>query len=278
VAPLRAIAAAGYDVPLAVTRADKRRGRGGAMQPSPVKLAAGELGIRVSHRVDDALEADAELGVLVAFGRLIKRHVLEQLPIVNMHFSLLPRWRGAAPVERAILAGDRETGVCLMQLVEELDAGPVYGCTSVPIHSDAGAGSLREALVVAGTGLLLEHLGRGFDEPVAQHGTPTYAEKLDPSDFALDWSRPAQELDRIVRAGDGRAFTSVRGKRLKVHRAQIVSRPDSALAPGEMEAASVGTGDGRLRLIEVQPEGKARQTVDSWLHGARLGPGERLGV
>ncbi|MDP9442331.1 MAG: methionyl-tRNA formyltransferase, partial [Actinomycetota bacterium] len=103
--------AAGHEVALVVTQPDRKRGRGGTLVPTPVKAAAADLGIPTSHSVDDALEAGAELGVVVAFGKLIKAHVLARLPMVNLHFSLLPRWRGAAPVERAILAGDTETGV-----------------------------------------------------------------------------------------------------------------------------------------------------------------------
>ena len=116
VPPLRALVADGHDVALVVTRPDKRRGRGGHLMPSPVKAAALELGLQVTDRVDDAIDVGADLGVVVAFGRLIKPHVLERLPMVNIHFSLLPRWRGAAPLERSILAGDEETGVCLMAL------------------------------------------------------------------------------------------------------------------------------------------------------------------
>src|SRR5205807_7717429 len=126
VPPLRALVNAGHDVVLVVTQPDKRRGRGSATMPSPVKAAALELGLPVTERVDDVLDANVELGVVVAFGRLIKPQVLDKVPMINMHFSLLPRWRGAAPVERAILAGDRETGVAIMQLEEGLDTGPVY--------------------------------------------------------------------------------------------------------------------------------------------------------
>ncbi|MDQ4131986.1 MAG: methionyl-tRNA formyltransferase, partial [Actinomycetota bacterium] len=118
VGPLRALVADGHDVALVVSRPDRKRGRGGALVPSPVKAAALELGLPVTDRVDDVIDVGAELGVLVAYGRLVRPHVLARVPMVNLHFSLLPRWRGAAPVERAILAGDRETGVCLMALDE----------------------------------------------------------------------------------------------------------------------------------------------------------------
>src|SRR4051812_44188870 len=143
VAPLRALVDAGFEVTLVVTRMDKRRGRGSELMPSPVKAAAVELGLPVSHSVDDVLAADADLGVVVAFGQLIKPHVLDAVPMVNLHFSLLPRWRGAAPVERALFAGDTETGVCLMQLEEGLDTGPIYSRVVVPIGPTATADDLR---------------------------------------------------------------------------------------------------------------------------------------
>ena len=155
VAPLEALVQRGFDVALVVTRADKRRGRGSALLPSPVKEAAVALGLAVTHRVDDVLAAGADLGVVVAYGQLIKAHVLEALPMVNLHFSLLPRWRGAAPVERALLAGDDETGVCLMQLEEGLDTGPVFGCERVPITTRTTAAALRAELVRVGTDLLV---------------------------------------------------------------------------------------------------------------------------
>ena len=136
---LEALAAAGFDVALVITQPDKRRGRRAAPTPSPVKAAAQSLGIPVSTEVDDALDADADLGVVVAFGQIIKPHVLDRLAMVNVHFSLLPRWRGAAPVERAILAGDQTTGVCLMEVAEGLDTGRVYRRVEVPIAPDATA-------------------------------------------------------------------------------------------------------------------------------------------
>ena len=158
VAPLFAMIDAGHQVTLVVTGADKRRGRGSATSPSPVKAAALELGLPVSHRVDDVLSAGADLGVVVAFGRLIRPHVLERVPMVNLHFSLLPRWRGAAPVERALLAGDDVTGVALMQLEEGLDTGPVFASAEVPIAERATLSDLRGELVGVGTGLLLDRL------------------------------------------------------------------------------------------------------------------------
>jgi len=277
VTPLRALHDAGYEIALVVTQADKRRGRGGVLLPSPVKSAAAELGLPVSHRVDDVLGVGADLGVVVAFGRLIKPHVLDALPMVNVHFSLLPRWRGAAPVERAILAGDAETGVCLMELEEGLDTGPVLGRRVVPIGADETAAALRQALTAAGTDLLLTQLRAGLSPGAPQEGEATYAAKIDPAELRLDWTLPAGQLHRVVRVG--RAWTMWRGKRLGVHRAAVAPGSSGApemLAPGALDGVLVGTGDGLLELVEVQPEGRAIMSASSWVNGARPAPGERF--
>lgn len=272
VPPLRALVADGHDVALVVTQPDKRRGRGAHLMPSPVKAAAVELGLPVTDKVDDAIEAGAELGVVVAFGRLIKPHVLERLPMVNVHFSLLPRWRGAAPLERAILAGDDETGVCLMALEEGLDTGPVYACERVAIGADETADALRARLVEAGTRLVVEQLRTGLGEPVAQEGEPTYASKFDPAELRIDWHRPADDVHRLVRLG--RAWTTLRDHRLRVLEGR---RAEHGAGPGVLDGVVVGTGDGRgLELITVQPEGKGPQTAAAWRNGARLQPGETL--
>ena len=239
-----------------------------------MKAAARELGLPVTARVDDLLDAGAELGVVVAYGRLIKPHVLAVLPLVNMHFSLLPRWRGAAPVERAILAGDRVTGVCVMALEEGLDTGPVYACEERAIGEDETLDELRTALTETGTRMLVDLLASGLPEPKPQEGEPTYAAKIEPEEHHLDWSRPAVQLHRVIRLGQ--AWTTFRDRRLRVLRARVA--PGSDLAPGALDAASlrVGTGDGAVELLEVQPEGKGPQPATSWRNGARLQPGERL--
>ena len=280
VRPLEALVQRGFDVALVVTRPDKRRGRGSALQPSPVKAAAAALGLEVTHRVDDALAAGADLGVVVAYGQLIKRHVLEVLPMVNLHFSLLPRWRGAAPVERALLAGDAETGVCLMQLEEGLDTGAVFGCERVPITARTTAAALRADLVRAGTELLVSSLEGGLGDPRPQFGEPTYAAKIEPAELAIDWSRPAEELDRLVRLGG--AWTTLRGQRLKVLAAEVDPAPGDVMpvewVPGAVDGDRVGTGHGALVLREVQPEGRAPMAAVAWRNGARIAPGERLGT
>jgi methionyl-tRNA formyltransferase len=269
VPPLEALVAAGFDVAAVVTRPDKRRGRGSALTPSPVKEAALRLGLPVVHKVDDVLPLGADLGVVVAFGQLIKPHVLAVLPMVNLHFSLLPRWRGAAPVERALLAGDDTTGVCLMRLEEGLDTGPVYACADVPIRPDATGESLRRELVAVGTRLLVDQLRAGLGEPVAQQGEPTYAAKIQPAELQIDWTRPAREIDRLVRLGG--AWTTLRGARLKVLAVDVV---DCGAVGDELHGDVVGG----LRLTTVLPEGRAAMDFGAFARGARLADSERLGA
>lgn len=275
VPPLRALVHAGFDVALAVTRPDARRGRGAELSVSPVGAAAAELGLGVVHAPEGALGTPADLGVVVAYGRIIKPPVLAVLPMINLHFSLLPRWRGAAPVERALLAGDDETGVCVMQVEEGLDTGGVFARTAVPIGPHTTAADLRAELVAAGTDLLVRTLQSGLGVPEPQVGEPTYAAKLDPAELRLDWELPAIVLDRLVRVGG--AWTTVRGRRLKV----VAAEPITAvvdLGPGALDGVVVGTGQGALRLVTVQPEGKAPVAAAEWRRGARLAPGEVLGA
>jgi methionyl-tRNA formyltransferase len=282
VTPLRALHAGGHELALVVTRPDRRRGRGGATAPSPVKAAAQELGVPVSDRVDDATEVGAELGVVVAFGQLIRPHVLRAVPMINVHFSLLPRWRGAAPVERAILAGDSHTGVCIMEVVDELDAGGIYASEPVPIGDTTTADQLRARLVDVGTRLLLDVLGGPLPTPAPQAGDVTYADKLRPEEWQLDWSQPAATLYRWVRAG--RPWTRFRGRRVTVLGARLGEADDAAGtsdgAAGELldgPAGIVATGAGRLALLAVQPEGRAPMTWRDFANGARPQAGERLG-
>ena len=274
VPPLRALVAAGHEVVLVVTRPDKKRGRGSALVPSPVKAAAEELGLAVTSQVDDVLEFGAELGVVVAYGRIIKPHVLAVLPMINIHFSLLPRWRGAAPVERAILAGDEVTGVCIMALEEGLDTGPVYAREERPIGGEETLDEVRGALTEMGTRMLVDLLATGLPTPQPQEGEPTYAAKIEPEEHHLDWRRPAVELHRVIRLGQ--AWTTFRDRRLRILRAGVSAAAE--LAPGELDAGNlrVGTGAGALDLVDVQPEGKGPQPATSWRNGARLQVGERF--
>ena len=278
VTPLRALVEAGHDVALVLTQPDRRRSRGGREDPSPVKRAASDLGLpvvtpsRAREAIGDVAASGAQLGVAVAFGQLLPPTFLDALShgFVNLHYSLLPRWRGAAPVERAVLAGDLETGVCLMQIDEGLDTGGIYASASTAIGSKETAGELRARLTELGTELLLEHLPRVLEaEPVPQVGEPTYAEKLTVEEFRIDGSRPATEVERVVRAGNPRpgAWMIVDGKRVKIWRA----RPE----PGEgrpgiiLPSGGLATTSGILRLDEVQPEGRPRMSGDAWMAGVR---------
>jgi methionyl-tRNA formyltransferase len=280
--PLEALVGAGHNVVAVVTQPDRRRTRGGAAVASPVKQAAARLGLPVStpqrarELVGELSGLGLDLGVVVAFGQLLPAPVLgtARHGFVNLHFSMLPRWRGAAPVERAILAGDTETGVSVMALDEGMDTGPVYARTATPIGPTETAGELRTRLVALGTPLLLDVVrdlpGR---VPVPQTGEATHAAKLTVEEFFLDVSRPADELARLVRAGNPRpgAWTEVDGTRLKVLEAQPEPPDDGGgEAPGTVDASGrVRTGSGVLRLLQVQPAGRAAMPVRAWLAGRR---------
>jgi methionyl-tRNA formyltransferase len=261
---LRAVHDAGHEIALVVTQPDRRRGRGGRVEPSPVKVAAEELGLpvrtpeRAREVTDEVAASGADVGVVVAFGQLLPESLFTAVPLgfVNVHFSLLPRWRGAAPVERAILAGDPDTGVCIMAIEQGLDTGAVFARTATPIGDDETAGELRDRLVALGTDLLVETLPNLVTiTPEPQVGESTLAPKLSVEEFELDFARPPDELVRVVRAGNPRpgAWTTVDGRRLKVWRARV----------GD---------DGSLELLEVQPEGRARMSGEAWTRGRRGAP------
>ncbi len=275
---LRALVEEGHDVALVVTAPDRRRARRAGASPTPVKAVATELGIPVTERVEEAVGVGASLGVVVAFGRIIAPDVLTRLPMVNLHFSLLPRWRGAAPVERALLAGDPTTGVCLMALEAGLDTGPVYDRREVAIGDDETAAELRARLGGIGTALLLEMLDRpgGLPEPVPQYGEPTYAAKLTPDELRLDFSRSAVECARLVRAG--RAWTTFRGRRLLVVAARPTAGAGASGPPGRLAGSGVATGAGVLELVAVQSEGRGPLPFAAWAAGARPAPAEILGA
>ncbi len=279
VVALQKLVAAGIDIGLVVTQPDRRRGRGSALIPSPVKEAAADIGLPVAHDLA-ALAEDADrfdLAVVVAYGRIIPVSLLRMLPMINIHFSLLPRWRGAAPVERAILAGDTETGVCLMEVAEGLDEGGVYASRSLPITDDATATELRATLAVLGADLLVEAVAGGLAKATPQDGTPTYARKLDRAEQQLDFTQPAIDVHRRVRIG--RAWSEFRHRRIGVERTAVA---DGQGHPGalafENGSVFVDTPDGRLQLVEVRPEGKRTMSAVDWYNGAQPDPGERLGV
>ena len=271
VPPLRALVAAGHEVDLVVTGADTRRGRGKQTSPNPVKAAALELGLRVEHNPDAVLDSDAQLGVVVAYGAILRPHLLAHLPFVNLHFSLLPRWRGAAPVERAILAGDAETGVCVMAIEEGLDTGGVFARESTQI-GDKTLMDLWDELSDTGSRLLVDWLPDAFVEgrlvePTPQEGEATYAPKLTAQDRQVDLASPAVEQFRRIRLGN--AWTVVGDKRLKLLAATLVRDGD-----GDGDGAGAGTGAGEgasdvtIRYETVQAEGKTPMAFEDWWRGA----------
>jgi methionyl-tRNA formyltransferase len=284
VATFDALVGAGHDVRVVITRPPRPAGRGGRLRAAPLEARAAAHGVPVAYDPAAALENDLDVGIVVAYGALIARSVLDRLTLWNVHFSLLPRWRGAAPVERAILAGDERTGVSLMQLEEGLDTGPIYGVRELPITARTTAELLRAELSRVGNELLVETLATldrsgwsGLGPPSPQQGTPIYAAKLDRRDRWLDFSRTAIELDRVVRVGG--ATTTWRGKRLLVHQASPVEGSQSEeLTPGTLVGDLAATGEGWLRLERVQLEGRAVLDFRQFALGARLDRRERLGA
>lgn len=280
---LDALVEAGHEVAVVVSQPDRRRGRGAAAAASPVKARAVELGLDVADDVESVLGRGVELGVVVAFGQLVPGRVLAEVPMVNLHYSLLPRWRGAAPVERAILAGDELTGVCLMALEEGLDTGGVYRRQEVAIGAEETAAELVGHLTVLGTAMLVEALDAGLGPALPQSGPATYARKLTPEDRRINWHADSESICRVVRIGG--AWTTFRGRRLGIRAARVadpgreVGSGDDSARPGEIASsgALVATGGGVVELAEVAPEGKAAMAATAWLNGARPRPGEVLG-
>jgi methionyl-tRNA formyltransferase len=220
------------------------------------------------------VDCGADLGVVVAFGALIPTRILDVLPMVNVHFSSLPRWRGPAPVEWAVRSGDTTTGVCVIAVGGDFDIGGIHARIEVQIGPRETAVGLRNRLVYAGVELLVSTLAAGLEAPVPQVGEPTWAEKLTVSDRELDWGLTAVALDRLVRAGG--AWTLVHGRRLKVLAAEpSADGPDGP--PGLLVDDRVATGDGWLRLVEVQAQDRSRQPFATWWVGARIEAGVHLG-
>ena len=268
---LRALVHAGHDIVIVITRPDRRRGRGGALSPSPVKAEAEALGLRVAHRVKDLEGLDIERGVVVAYGAMIPAAVLERIPMLNVHFSALPRWRGAAPVERAILAGDEEVGVGVMSLEAELDTGPVHLERRIAVD-DKTAGALMRELADLGAAALIEVLGSPglLARPTPQQGQPTYAEKLTKETHHLVPSMDQTTLLATVRLQQ--AFTFVNDRRIRVLRAHAVSpieKEAGSLSLVDRSICLVGS-DGAIALDEVQPEGSRPMAASAWWAGARL--------
>ncbi|MGB4860115.1 MAG: methionyl-tRNA formyltransferase [Dokdonella sp.] len=284
---LRAVIAAGVDVVAVYTQPDRPAGRGRKLAPSPVKQAAIDAGITVEQPEtlrDPAAQARLrelapDLLIVVAYGLILSKTVLAipRLGCWNVHASSLPRWRGAAPIQRAILAGDSETGVDLMQMEAGLDTGPMLLRAHTAIAANETGGSLHDRLSLLGADLLSEGLRRLLDGtlPTAQaqdESGVTYAHKLEKSEAALDWSLPAKQLERQVRAFNPWpvAEGDIAGEHLRVHAAVAVEDTHAA-TPGSVISAradgvDVATGDGLLRVLAVQRAGGRRMDVRDWLN------------
>lgn len=273
---------ASINVVAVVTNPDKRRGRGGKTEPSPAKRIALDHGIHVIDSTADAVAflerhgTDGVTGVVVAYGRIIREPLLSAIPLVNLHFSLLPRWRGAAPVERAILAGDTTTGSSIMQIEEGLDTGAVYDVESVDIDDGESVEQLRSRLGVIGAAQIVRMLRNGFPAPTPQSGDVVHADKIAPEELLIDWAKSASDVARTVCLGG--AHTFFRGTRVKIHEARPITHEGS---PGVIVSSGidivVGAGVGGVRLITVQPEGKRPMPARDWANGVRPSVGETFG-
>jgi len=277
--------AQGHVLRAALTQPDRPAGRGQALRQSPIKVAATEHNIEV-FQPDTLRDAAAQahlaqwnpdLMVVVAYGLLLPTEVLEmpRFGCINVHASLLPRWRGAAPIQRAIAAGDTESGVCIMQMDEGLDTGPVWLRRAVPLAVSETGGSLHDVLAALGADALMDALpvilrGEQQAEPQLTDGV-TYAHKLSKREAAIDWHQSAEQIEREIRAFSPWpvAHTRLGDRSLRIFAAEIVAAKSSA-APGTIVKADdqlhVATGDGVLQLNELQPAGSRRMLATAFLN------------
>lgn len=292
-APLRALMAAGHDVVAVYCQPPRPAGRGKKPRPTPVQALAEDLQLPVRHPAtlrDAAAQAEfaawgADIAVVVAYGLILPQAVLDapRLGCVNIHASLLPRWRGAAPIHRAIMAGDRETGISIMQMDAGLDTGPVLLTRTLPIGAEETTVALHDRLSVLGAEAVVAALA-DFDSlipiPQPQEGV-TYAEKIDKAEAAIDWTNDAAEIDRQIRALSPfpGAWTTLSGRRLKFLACRVAGVPPQGAAAGSViEGLTIACGTGAVEITEVQPEGKPRMAAADYLRGTDMRTGTILGL
>ncbi len=279
---LKALLASQHEVVAVVTREDSPQGRRSILTPTPVAEAAAGIEVIKANRLagpatDRITEIAPDLGVIVAYGGLVREPLLStpRLGWINLHFSLLPRWRGAAPVQRAIMAGDDVTGAAVFQLVAELDAGDVFGQITEPIGRHQTAGGLLEQLSASGAALLtkvVDELGAGTAVAKPQVGEVTLAPKLTLPDGAINWTQSGERVANLVRGvtPEPGAFTSIDGARLKVLDAQV-AREAPRLQPGHLalegKRVLVGTASDPIELVTVLPAGKKAMAAADWWRG-----------
>ena len=293
---LAELIASGHEVVAVWSQPPRPRGRGQRLTPSPVHAFAETMGLPVftpesmksPEAIADFVGLELDAACVVAYGQILKAEVLEapRLGCFNLHGSLLPRWRGAAPIQRAIMAGDRQTGVQIMRMSEGLDEGPILLSEVLPILPDDTAASLSQRMATTGATLwprALAAIERGGAVETPQAGEPTYARKITPADARIDWTRPAPEIDAHIRGlspAPG-AWFAVRGPdgqptRIKALMSRVSLKASGA--PGEVLDGElrIGTGDGAVRLLRVQRPGKAAQDAAEFLNGFPLPPGTVL--
>lgn len=289
VPPLEALHAAGHEIVCVYTQPPRPAGRGKRPRPSPVQQRAEALGLPVRHPVslkDAAAQEDfaalqADIAVVVAYGLILPQAVLDapRHGCLNIHASLLPRWRGAAPIHRAIMAGDSETGVCIMQMEAGLDTGPVLECARTPIGPEDTTATLHDRLAGMGANLVVDGLGRLGDlTPVPQPDEGvTYAAKIDKAEARIDWTCPAEEVDRLIRGLSPfpGAWFERAGQRIKVLQSALA---EGQGPPGTVldDGLTVACSDGAVRLTRLQRSGKAAQDVETFQRGAQIAAGSRL--
>jgi methionyl-tRNA formyltransferase len=290
VAALDALHAAGHNIVCVYSQPPRPAGRGHKLQLSPVQARAEELGLLVRHpkslKKDDAArqafkELAADVAVVAAYGLILPQDILDapKYGCINIHGSLLPRWRGAAPIQRAVLAGDAETGICIMQMEAGLDTGPVLMKDSLPITPETTAASLYETLAAMGGRLIVETLDR-IDtlnpQPQPEEGV-TYAHMLSKEDGRIDWTKPAGEIERQLRAlhpWPG-VWCLCNGERLKILEARVA---EGSGAPGEIldRHLIVACGQGALRLTKIQPQDRKAMDGLAFMNGTHMNVGDKL--